>query len=156
MHKMTIAGSALAGLLLSAGAALAGTPPALYTAAQAGEGAAVFAQDCAMCHGADLKGGAGPALLGQSFASLGANATIGSVFSILSQQMPANRPGGQLKGGRACDDKGGGAPIPDAKNVGVSGHSKPVWLPGCACLVPLARRGLARQSSRSDPCPPSD
>jgi mono/diheme cytochrome c family protein len=83
--------AAIAALLLP-GAAWAGAP-ALYTAAQASAGAGVFVQQCAMCHGGDLKGGAGPALIGQGFAAAGADATIGSVFSMLAQQMPATAPG---------------------------------------------------------------
>lgn len=79
---------------LLAGAAVAGTPPALYTAQQAAAGATVYAQTCAMCHGADLKGGAGPALVGQGFAAPGAHKTIGGTFSLLAQTMPATQPGG--------------------------------------------------------------
>src|ERR1700757_842738 len=84
---------AMAALLLSASAALAGTPPALYTSAQAKAGADVYTQSCAMCHGADMKGSAGPALLGQSFAAAGSGSTIGSVFSTIAQQMPQTAPG---------------------------------------------------------------
>jgi mono/diheme cytochrome c family protein len=91
--SLTITGPALAGLLLCAGAAMAGTPPALYTAAQASAGAAAYAQNCAMCHGADLKGGAGPALLGPAFAAPGINATVGGIFVMVAQQMPAGQPG---------------------------------------------------------------
>ena len=99
MKTLKITGSAFAALLLSAGAvlsasaAMAGTPPALYTAAQASAGAAAYAQNCAMCHGADLKGGAGPALTGQGFAAAGAGKTVGSVFTMVAQQMPAGQPG---------------------------------------------------------------
>jgi polar amino acid transport system substrate-binding protein len=85
--------SAVAGLLLAAGAAQAGSLPSLYTAAQATSGAAIYVQNCAMCHGADLKGGAGPTLIGQAFASPGAAATIGGIFSVIAQQMPASAPG---------------------------------------------------------------
>ncbi|MCB5944411.1 c-type cytochrome [Acidocella sp. KAb 2-4] len=74
-------------------AAQAGTPPALYTTAQANAGAPVYTQNCAMCHGADLKGVAGPALIGPSFPAAGSAATIGSVFTVLAQQMPAGQPG---------------------------------------------------------------
>lgn len=87
------AGAAMAYMLLCAGAAMAGTPPALYTAKQATDGAAIFAQSCAMCHGADMKGGAGPALIGQSFASSGSDDTVGGIFAVLAQQMPASAPG---------------------------------------------------------------
>jgi mono/diheme cytochrome c family protein len=73
-------------------AAQAATPPALYTDAQATAGASAFAQNCAMCHGTNLEGGAGPALNGQTFTAA-SNSTVGSVFTILSQQMPAGQPG---------------------------------------------------------------
>lgn len=86
-------GGAIAGLLLFAGTAMAGTPPALYTAQQATAGAGIYVQSCAMCHGADLQGGGGPALIGQGFASAGSDDTIGSVFSVITQQMPATAPG---------------------------------------------------------------
>ncbi|MDE1896478.1 MAG: c-type cytochrome [Rhodospirillales bacterium] len=79
-------------LSLFALAAQAATPPALYTSAQASAGAAVFAQNCAVCHGAALGGGGGPALVGAGFTQAGT--TIGSVFSVLAQQMPATNPGG--------------------------------------------------------------
>lgn len=80
-------------MLMAAGTAAAATPPALYTAAQATAGAAAYAQNCAMCHGADLKGQAGPALMGPSFASSSSGYTIGSVFGEISQQMPVSAPG---------------------------------------------------------------
>jgi mono/diheme cytochrome c family protein len=85
---------ALLGAALVAGsvtAALA-APPALYTADQAKAGADVFSQNCAMCHGADLSGAAGPALVGQAFASASNKYTIGSVFTEVAQQMPAGQP----------------------------------------------------------------
>lgn len=46
-----------------------------------------------MCHGADLKGGAGPALTGKGFASEGTHSSIGVVFTQEAQQMPAGQPG---------------------------------------------------------------
>ncbi len=92
MKILKIAGSAGFGLVLSTGVALAATP-ALYTAAQAKAGAGVYAQSCAMCHGADLKGGAGPDLLGQAFAAPSNHYTIGAIFSEVAEQMPAGQPG---------------------------------------------------------------
>jgi mono/diheme cytochrome c family protein len=91
--RFKLTGFAAAGLLLSAAQAVAATPPALYTSAQAAAGAAVFAQSCAMCHGANLQGGAGPTLLGQSFASASNNRTIGSLFSIIAYKMPLGSVG---------------------------------------------------------------
>jgi mono/diheme cytochrome c family protein len=87
------AGVVIAGLLLFGGAAMAGTPPALYTGQQAAAGAGVYTQNCALCHGADMRGGAGPAVIGQGFASAGSDNTIGSIFSIIAQQMPESAPG---------------------------------------------------------------
>jgi mono/diheme cytochrome c family protein len=86
-------GVAIAGLLLCTGIAMAGTPPALYTAPQATAGASIYVQNCAICHGATLQGGAGPGLVGQGFASAGSDSTIGSIFSVIAQQMPASAPG---------------------------------------------------------------
>jgi len=84
----------LLGAALLAGSATAAmaAPPALYTAAQATAGADVFAQNCAMCHGSDLSGAAGPALIGQAFAATSNKYTVGSIFSEISQQMPAGQP----------------------------------------------------------------
>ncbi len=85
---------ALLGAALLAGSstvALA-APPALYTADQAKAGADVFSQNCAMCHGADLSGAAGPALVGQAFASASNKYTIGPVFTEVALQMPAGQP----------------------------------------------------------------
>ena len=73
------------------GTAAAASPSSLYTATQATAGAAVFAQSCAMCHGASLAGGAGPALVGPGFATSGT--TVGSVFTMVAQQMPLSSPG---------------------------------------------------------------
>jgi mono/diheme cytochrome c family protein len=73
--------------------AKAATPPALYTSAQATAGAGVFAQNCAICHGAALQGEAGPTLLGQSFASASNNYTVGAIFGEIAEQMPAGAPG---------------------------------------------------------------
>jgi mono/diheme cytochrome c family protein len=93
MKTSSITGAAVASLLLSTSAALAGAPSAIYTAAQAKAGADVFTQNCAMCHGADLKGGAGPALRGQAFAAIGSGYTIGAIFNEVAEQMPADQSG---------------------------------------------------------------
>lgn len=93
MKTLKIAGSAVAGVLLMAASAGAATPPALYTDAQATAGSTVFSDNCAMCHGADLTGAAGPALIGQAFAAPGSNYTVGAIFSEIAEQMPAGQPG---------------------------------------------------------------
>ena len=90
MNMLKILNFSLAASLFAA-AAQAASPPSLYTATQATAGAAVFAQSCAMCHGASLAGGAGPALVGPGFATSGT--TVGSVFTMVAQQMPLSSPG---------------------------------------------------------------
>jgi ABC-type amino acid transport substrate-binding protein len=80
-------------MILRAADAPGGAPPALYTAAQATEGAAVYAADCAQCHGPQLQGLAGPALKGSNFASVKAGFAVGDIFMIVSQNMPASNPG---------------------------------------------------------------
>lgn len=77
----------------SIGMARADAVPAIYTAAQATSGQAVFAQNCAMCHGANMQGGAGPALIGQAFASSANKYTVAALFGEVAEQMPAGQPG---------------------------------------------------------------
>lgn len=86
----------LAGLVAAAGSvalAAAAPLPALYTKAQAVAGHATFEAHCSMCHGANLQGISGPALVGQGFASASNNYTVAAIFDELSQQMPAGAPG---------------------------------------------------------------
>lgn len=78
----------------AAGAADAGTaPPALFTDAQAKTGYAKFLGNCAMCHGTHLEGRSGPGLKGPNWANAKAAYTVGEVFTVVSQQMPATSPG---------------------------------------------------------------
>lgn len=81
-----------AALLAGSATVALAAPPALYTADQAKAGSDVYAQNCAMCHGPDLTGAAGPALVGQAFASAGNKYTVGSIFTEVAQQMPAGQP----------------------------------------------------------------
>jgi polar amino acid transport system substrate-binding protein len=67
--------------------------PALYTAGQAAIGEKKFQDNCSQCHGADLSGISGPALVGPTFASVKAAFTVGNIFLIVSQNMPATQPG---------------------------------------------------------------
>ena len=69
------------------------TPPALFTAAQAGSGKQKFQANCAQCHGPTLEGRAGPALKGPNFASAKSKFHVGDIFTIVSQNMPATQPG---------------------------------------------------------------
>lgn len=67
--------------------------PALYTQAQAAVGKQKFEDNCALCHGADLSGLAGPALKGPKFASPKGNFHVGDIFTVVTHNMPATQPG---------------------------------------------------------------
>ncbi|MBD5655657.1 MAG: PQQ-binding-like beta-propeller repeat protein [Candidatus Eremiobacteraeota bacterium] len=66
-----------------------------YTAAQAAQGASVFAANCASCHAQNLSGNSGPALVGAPFhKSLETNyKTAAQLDDFISKQMPLNAPG---------------------------------------------------------------
>ena len=66
-----------------------------FTSAQVASGASTYAARCSQCHGAQLQGGAGPALAGPSFrASINASYTdAGKLYDFTRKQMPANAPG---------------------------------------------------------------
>jgi mono/diheme cytochrome c family protein len=66
----------------------------VYTAAQADRGAAVYAYDCANCHGSGLEGAdMSPALVGAAFMANWNDLTLGDLFERIRISMPANRPG---------------------------------------------------------------
>src|ERR1700753_1174052 len=67
---------------------------AVYTAGQAQQGAALYATQCAACHGGQLEGGAGPALTGAAFHQLAAaqHLTPRSLLEVVSATMPMTAP----------------------------------------------------------------
>jgi alcohol dehydrogenase (cytochrome c) len=64
-----------------------------YTSAQASRGAAVYAQDCAQCHGASLRGDSGPPLTGPTFQQAYGTGTAAQLYDFISRQMPQDKPG---------------------------------------------------------------
>ncbi|HWY62383.1 MAG TPA: cytochrome c [Rhizomicrobium sp.] len=94
MRAGVLAGSVLTAIALMGLRAVADAP-ALYTASQASAGGAVFAQQCATCHGANLEGVAGPALKGPVFHQMAAaqNLNAQSLLMVISQSMPQDNPG---------------------------------------------------------------
>ncbi len=72
-------------------------PPALYTEAQATQGATYYFQNCSMCHGPLLdgqKGGySGPALKGADFADPSYDFHVNEIFRFVAKLMPAATPG---------------------------------------------------------------
>jgi len=70
-----------------------------YTHAQAAHGAKVFNANCSTCHGANLKGGAGPPLTGKQFKSYLKFSKISGpqLLGFITSQMPYNNPGSLKK-----------------------------------------------------------
>src|SRR5579863_5264653 len=64
-----------------------------YTNAQAGRGATVYTQYCAVCHGANLQGEAGTPLMGRTFLHAYGAGTAAQLYDFISRQMPLNAPG---------------------------------------------------------------
>ena len=65
----------------------------VYTSEQADRGNAAYNTNCAMCHKPDLRGGEGRALVGARFFDSWGEDTLDSLFSVIRQRMPENRPG---------------------------------------------------------------
>jgi mono/diheme cytochrome c family protein len=87
-----------AALLLAALPQLAGAQPAkpaLYTADQAGAGAAIYSQSCAACHGVQLEGVAAPALKGPAFGEMATaqGLTAAALLDVIVNTMPQSDPG---------------------------------------------------------------
>jgi mono/diheme cytochrome c family protein len=85
-------------LVLAGAVALAQTARSVwdgvYTEDQARRGAAVYAKECASCHGADLNGGeSAPPLVGGTFLSNWNTLTVGDLFERIRQSMPQDNPG---------------------------------------------------------------
>lgn len=70
-----------------------------YTQAQADAGKDVFQKTCAICHGKELQGGAGPALTGKQFLSVSQfqEITAAYFYHFMSTHMPLTNPGSLTK-----------------------------------------------------------
>jgi alcohol dehydrogenase (cytochrome c) len=63
-----------------------------YSTEQAAQGASLFKQKCAVCHGANLQGGAGPALIGNQFFLRYRGKPLSALWSTIHTEMPLNAP----------------------------------------------------------------
>ena len=63
------------------------------------QGAAIYSQKCAICHGDSMEGKVGPALAGEQFLSVSQfqELTAGFLYRTMSKQMPKNAPGSLSK-----------------------------------------------------------
>jgi len=92
--------SALLALVVMVGAARdACATGGYYTEAQAQAGQTLFGAKCAICHGDNLQGKAGPALAGQQFLSVSQYQQLNAdyLYLFMSKQMPQNAPGSLSK-----------------------------------------------------------
>ena len=91
LFLLTIAPFAAAPLVAGAQPA----KPAFYTAEQASSGAAVYAQSCAACHGAQMEGVAAPALKGSAFGEMATaqSLTAQALLDVVVNTMPQSDPG---------------------------------------------------------------
>ena len=75
----------------------------VYTNEQAKRGEALYAEQCASCHGLTLNGGEmAPPLTGGEFSSNWNGLTLGDLFDRIRTTMPANSPG-QLNREKTAD-----------------------------------------------------
>ncbi len=74
------------------GAALGGAALGPFTATQAATGQTQYNQACAACHGTDLRGLTGPALIGDAFAARSDGYTLAIVFNNVWEGTPAGAP----------------------------------------------------------------
>jgi glucose/arabinose dehydrogenase/mono/diheme cytochrome c family protein len=66
----------------------------VYTQEQADRGKTAYAEQCARCHGAELRGGdETPAVIGDTFLAKWANHSVDNLFESVRSTMPADRPG---------------------------------------------------------------
>jgi polar amino acid transport system substrate-binding protein len=64
---------------------------AVFTAAQAHDGHAIFTQSCAKCHAAELTGGSAPNLFGPAFTA--SSLSFGALNQVIAHEMPLDDPG---------------------------------------------------------------
>lgn len=86
----------LSALVYSETRVQAGQQPAaaLYSTAQAKRGGDLYQAQCAMCHGAGLKGqGPIPALSGDTFVAVYSGQPASALYDKVQGQMPPNNPG---------------------------------------------------------------
>ncbi|MBW3629962.1 MAG: PQQ-binding-like beta-propeller repeat protein [Gemmatimonadetes bacterium] len=73
--------------------AVAQTTTTGFTPAQAEQGAAIYRDSCAGCHGANLQGSPATALSGAAFLSRWRTGTVAELASVIHRTMPPDRPG---------------------------------------------------------------
>jgi mono/diheme cytochrome c family protein len=90
---MAIAGTLLIGLTYSVATAQEKTSwDGVYSDAQAARGDALFADQCAKCHGPEMTGGDAPSLAGNEFAVGWDDLSVGDLAERIRVSMPQDKP----------------------------------------------------------------
>ncbi|NKF24117.1 c-type cytochrome [Solimonas marina] len=92
-HKVVLRRDTPAGHLIKVSGKAEKSVPVLFSPQQAATGKMAFRTNCAICHGPELEGRAGPPLKGPTFANPDANFHVGDIFKIVAENMPAPAPG---------------------------------------------------------------
>lgn len=71
----------------------AGVNSGVFTTAQAERGKPIYDAECAACHGPTLGGGGGGPALSGPFWTAWEGRTVGELFTLTKNSMPANGPG---------------------------------------------------------------
>src|SRR5262245_33641265 len=74
----------------------------VFSAAQAKRGEALYKEQCASCHSADLSGGGAPQLAGTDFLGFWDKTPVSDLVTKIKDSMPASSPG-SLNKGQAVD-----------------------------------------------------
>lgn len=95
MHRPLLLVSAVLCVAAAPFALAQAAKPALYTDAQATQGAQVYASSCAACHGTQLEGVAAPALKGAAFGEMATaqSLTPATLLDVIANTMPQSDPG---------------------------------------------------------------
>jgi quinoprotein glucose dehydrogenase len=65
----------------------------VFTKQQADRGKAIYAEQCAKCHGETLGGGDAPDLAGSEFVGRWKGNNVGAIFDLIHKTMPTDDPG---------------------------------------------------------------
>lgn len=82
----------IAGALASEALAEGGLSPLTFTSTQVAGGRVNYAAKCAKCHGPDLEGGAGPALVGEPLEPF-FSGSVSDLSDFIQASMPQDAPG---------------------------------------------------------------
>lgn len=94
LYTFALGGTAKAPDVVTPGPGQISAQDGVYAAEQAERGKTQYAQNCALCHGANLMGiGQNPALAGKRFTASWNGHSVDNLFSVMDDSMPKGNPG---------------------------------------------------------------